>query len=657
MSNLSNRSAVMQAFSRAQQMLAGLSLQTRFLLIMGISSLFISLLFWVMFNNFTENLLMRTGSRFAREQMLFDKARTLQPMMREMARARQSAEDPLIQQWAANERDAKLYRRSMNELRNRFPNSNFYVAIARSGNFYYCENTKNCSGKLPRLTLDPDSPEDAWIYDFFKSGEERSIKVLSNKKLGVNKIWVMVPIRDGNQVIGVVGTGISLYDFTLNASSIHLPGVTNMFIDRNAHIQIYNDVTHFDFPGVVNFSEAKHLHVRILGETAGDQWLHQTIRSLGNNNQRVETAFVHIDGVRYLAGLNTLPEVGWYDLTLIDLSVLLPKADFMWMVLAVVTGTLGLLSILALSLHTMVLKPVATLTDAVSRMRQGDYSSRKLKKSSGEVQELITQFHDMSEAIFNTQQWLEEEIEKRTRQIKDAKKILEISLKRERDGRETQANLMALMAHEMRSPIAVISNTAQMMDMLAQTDCPTLQPRIGKIMRSVRELATLMDTFLSEKWLDMDKQGLNRMMGDLNQLCMEVVANLVDSHHRTIRFVPLDGEAKFCADWPLVRIAVINLLDNASKYSSSENEICLKILSGETGMLCVEVSDRGVGIPPELQPRIFEKFARGQHEADIQGTGLGLYLVNWIARFHGGHTEVSSTEGQGSTFRLCLPLC
>jgi signal transduction histidine kinase len=119
----------------------------------------------------------------------------------------------------------------------------------------------------------------------------------------------------------------------------------------------------------------------------------------------------------------------------------------------------------------------------------------------------------------------------------------------------------------------------------------------------------------------------------------------------------LDGNATMCADWQLLRIAVINLLDNASKYSSPTDEICLKVVSLEPDLLCIEVSDHGVGMPPELQAHVFEKFARGRHETDIRGSGLGLYLVNWIARFHGGNMNVTSTEGEGSTFRLCLPLC
>src|SRR5487761_2685716 len=98
MPNLNNRSAAAQAFSRSRQYLVGLSLQSRFLLIMGASSVFISLLFFAMFNNFTERLLARIGSRFAIEQSLFDKERSLKPLRSEMAAAIQSAGSPAIRE-------------------------------------------------------------------------------------------------------------------------------------------------------------------------------------------------------------------------------------------------------------------------------------------------------------------------------------------------------------------------------------------------------------------------------------------------------------------------------------------------------------------------------------------------------------------------------
>ena len=74
------------------------------------------------------------------------------------------------------------------------------------------------------------------------------------------------------------------------------------------------------------------------------QWLHEAIQEFDADSKHgVETEFVHVEGKRYLAGLNALPEVGWYDLTLLDLSVLLPRSDFVKMVLVVIAGTLVLL--------------------------------------------------------------------------------------------------------------------------------------------------------------------------------------------------------------------------------------------------------------------------------------------------------------------------
>jgi len=244
MPNLLTRVAVMQAFSRFRQYLGNLSLQSRFLLIMGASSLFITLLLFALFSNFTEKLLERIGERFAKEQMLLDKARTLQPLMHEMAFAREAAETPLIKAWVANERDAELYGHSTAELSQLFQSGNYFVAIVKSGTFYYFDAKKQRNWQPSRLTMNSQAPEDAWLYDFINGGDSHSIKVTSNNKLGLNKIWIMAPIREGKKVVGVLGTGIEIGDFTRNASNTRLPGVTNMFIDRDTKIQIYNDVTH-----------------------------------------------------------------------------------------------------------------------------------------------------------------------------------------------------------------------------------------------------------------------------------------------------------------------------------------------------------------------------------------------------------------------------
>jgi signal transduction histidine kinase len=101
---------------------------------------------------------------------------------------------------------------------------------------------------------------------------------------------------------------------------------------------------------------------------------------------------------------------------------------------------------------------------------------------------------------------------------------------------------------------------------------------------------------------------------------------------------------------------VLNLVDNAIKYSRSRKEI--RVSAGvRDGSVMVSVTDRGIGIAPGDQERIFEKFVRAETGLvhDVKGAGLGLSLVDQIIRAHGGRVELVSNLGEGSTFTLVLP--
>ncbi len=142
--------------------------------------------------------------------------------------------------------------------------------------------------------------------------------------------------------------------------------------------------------------------------------------------------------------------------------------------------------------------------------------------AGGEVGQLATQFNSMTDSIQKTQNWLEEAVAKHTRELLDAKRMLEISLEQEKAGREAQVNLLALMAHEVRSPVAVIGNTAQMLKALAASEKPEWLPRIDKIMVAVRQLAQLMDEVLADDRIGLKSRGLERQRGDLNVFCNEL---------------------------------------------------------------------------------------------------------------------------------------
>ena len=101
---------------------------------------------------------------------------------------------------------------------------------------------------------------------------------------------------------------------------------------------------------------------------------------------------------------------------------------------------------------------------------------------------------------------------------------------------------------------------------------------------------------------------------------------------------------------------VLNLLDNAMKYSRERKEVRVSARAVDE-RVAISVADRGIGISPHDQKRIFEKFVRLETGLvhDVKGAGLGLSLVDQIVRAHGGRVEVSSLPGEGSTFTLLLP--
>ena len=673
MLNLHNR------LRSAQLFLTRLSLQIRFLLIFVASSLFLALVIWIVFNSVTERMMERIGARFAEQQVLNDKAHTLQPLIRKVTLARKMANNAVIKRWVANEQDPQLHRQALAEmeiLRRDFNDGNHFLALTQSGHYYsYEQHSGNThQGEQLHYTLNPEKTADAWFYAAIKSGGDHHINVDNDTDPGTSRISIHVPLRDSGKVLGVIGTTLVIDDLTVHKTEVPQSSVSNIFIDRSATIQLYRDANRINFPNFIKLPDQKYSIDYLLDNPEDRVWVRQSIDQFENKslaieknlyikgkhyltNSSVMTKFVYINGKRYLAGMMALPEVGWYDITLLDMSVLLPQYDFLEMWLAIGGVALALMFILLLSLRRLVLHPVAVLTAASDRIRRGDYAGTSPKKGSGEIGQLTAQFQAMRHAVHKTHNWMEDEIRKRTRQLIESKEMLKISLQMERNNREDLSNMLSMMAHEIRSPITVISNTAQMLNVLVQSECPDLQPRIEKIMREALQITVLMNKFFDEDRINMKCNELNLQTGDLNIFCMKLTGTLSENYSRSIRYSPWSGDAMLLADWYLVGIAIGNFIDNAIKYSPPDSDIDLSVMQGKANTLCIEVTDQGPGITPEIQQRIFiEKFIRGDNQrSKIYGAGIGLYLSNWIAMLHGGYTDASSTQN-GSTFRICLPL-
>jgi two-component system phosphate regulon sensor histidine kinase PhoR len=144
----------------------------------------------------------------------------------------------------------------------------------------------------------------------------------------------------------------------------------------------------------------------------------------------------------------------------------------------------------------------------------------------------------------------------------------------------------------------------------------------------------------------------------------EVIDRAIELSARRVAAADMTLEADIAPELPMVRLdanaftlAVLNLIDNAIKYAVGGKRIALSV-AREDDRLVVSVRDWGPGIPVEEHDRIFERFyrARAIRLAPIRGSGIGLALVQHIARAHGGDADVTSVPPDGATFRIWLPV-
>jgi signal transduction histidine kinase len=151
---------------------------------------------------------------------------------------------------------------------------------------------------------------------------------------------------------------------------------------------------------------------------------------------------------------------------------------------------------------------------------------------------------------------------------------------------------------------------------------------------------------------------LQRSNTDLNQLAEECLEEFkLLAKDRPFHLERLQGNCVASVDSEKVHQVITNLLDNAIKYSPEKNPIELKVAQPDPAKIRISVTDHGPGIPRDKQHLLFSRFFRVPSDATIRqsGLGLGLYLSRRLIDLHGGHIDVNSEPGKGTTFYFDLP--
>jgi signal transduction histidine kinase len=232
---------------------------------------------------------------------------------------------------------------------------------------------------------------------------------------------------------------------------------------------------------------------------------------------------------------------------------------------------------------------------------------------------------------------------------------LEILLKNEKTHREQHDRFGAMISHEFRNPLGIIESQAALLKREDSVGVNNIAKRIIAISSATHRLALLF-----EKWLQHDRLSYAPDSVRVKPIDLSIwMTNLIEKcrvyqNNHTLELVLSPEAQHLLADEQLLDILLLNLIDNACKYSPAASTVRIETRN-RSGMTGVAVIDQGCGVATQFQKDIFLEYFRVDPESKVRGVGLGLSFVKRIVLLHGGEIELISDVGQGSFFCVWFP--
>jgi len=374
------------------------------------------------FNWIVASTVIQLGTLFAEKQVLYDRYRGLDALMREVTLAETLAGSQSIRDWANDEDDAALRRRGIAELehfRQSFADKSYFFVINDSGNYYFNDAANAYAGGQYRYTVSPDNPRDNWYYSTVALGEGCHLNVDNDANLRVTKVWMNCVIREGRRVLGVLGTGIDLTSFIQEVVNVPQVGITSMFVDRQGAVQAHRDQNMVDLRSLTAEMSAKRTVFSLIDRPADQQALRELMETVAAGKAVAQSRFMMVDGKETLVGVGYLDKLGWFNVTLMDIDAIIDKGLFLpiGLLLAAVMGLVAVVMVLVFK--QQVLDRIRGLQLVVLEARNGNYGPA-LAMSAGtqdEIGRLSGAFTEMALAVSSHTQQLESRVRQRTEEL------------------------------------------------------------------------------------------------------------------------------------------------------------------------------------------------------------------------------------------------
>lgn len=279
-----------------------------------------------------------------------------------------------------------------------------------------------------------------------------------------------------------------------------------------------------------------------------------------------------------------------------------------------------------------------------------------LKMNQIELENLARQLKivnaDLENRVKRRTQMLEETIS----ELNDAQEQLRMSLEKEKELGDLKSKFASLVSHEFRTPLATILSSLNLIERYSKEGLNDNQRNhSGRIKKSVQNMVDIINDLLTITRIERNQLEIRPEPFDLSVFLTNVKSDLI-KYLKTGQYIEIEEHCggEVVTDINMLGQVITNLLTNAIKFSG-ENSRVLVSCSNNGNMVDISVIDQGIGIPEEELSQLYDSFYRASNAANIEGTGLGLFIVLKCVETLKGKVNMSSRLGEGTTVTISIP--
>jgi signal transduction histidine kinase len=278
--------------------------------------------------------------------------------------------------------------------------------------------------------------------------------------------------------------------------------------------------------------------------------------------------------------------------------------------------------------------PISRMQEAAKRIAKGDFSGKVNIKSKDELGELAKSLNIMAA-----------ELQQKMENLKRMDRV--------------RTDFVANVSHELKTPLTLIKGYIETLEGRAINDKEKARKFISIIKEHTNRLENIIEDLLSLSELELSKDCLNKTEFNLKKIIEDVTLGFEHGLDEKRQILSIDHQGdyfKIKADRDKIEQVIVNLLDNAIKYTNEAGRINISILE-QQNEVSFTVSDNGIGIPKEDIDRVFERFYRVDkaRSRELGGTGLGLGIAKHIVLAHNGQISIESVINRGTKVLVRLP--